>query len=53
MNENKQKTSRRKFLKNSTVAAASVSLGLTPLIRSVRGANEKSAGVAESAYAAG
>jgi predicted dehydrogenase len=45
MKENKQKTTRRKFLKDSTIAAASVSLGLnmidTPLIRSARGANEK------------
>lgn len=45
MNENMQKTTRRNFLKNSTVAAASVTLGLnaigTPLISSARGANEK------------
>jgi len=45
MNENKQKTTRRRFLKNSTIAAASVTLGLntigTPLIRSARGANER------------
>ncbi len=38
-------TTRRGFLKNSTVAAASVTLGLntigTPLIRSARGANER------------
>ncbi|MCH7556921.1 MAG: Gfo/Idh/MocA family oxidoreductase [Planctomycetes bacterium] len=45
MNKNKQKTTRRRFLKNSTIAAASVTLGLntigTPLIRSARGANER------------
>ena len=45
MNENKQKTTRRRFLKNSTIAAASVTLGLntigTPIIRSARGANER------------
>jgi predicted dehydrogenase len=41
MNENMQKTTRRKFLKNSTATAASVTLGLTPLINSARGANEK------------
>ena len=45
MNENKQKTTRRRFLKNSTITAASVTLGLntigTPLIRSARGANER------------
>ena len=45
MDKNKQKTTRRKLLKNSTVTAASVTLGLNaigiPLIRSARGANEK------------
>ena len=45
MDKNKQKTTRRKFLKNSTVTAASVTLGLNaigiPLIRSAGGANEK------------
>lgn len=45
MNQNKEKTTRRKFLKNSTVTAASVTLGLnalsTPLISSAQGANEK------------
>jgi len=45
MNENQQKTTRRRFLKNSTVAAASVTLGLNaigvPLIKTARGANEK------------
>ncbi len=45
MNENQQKTTRRKFLQNSTVAAASVTLGLNaigvPLIKTARGANEK------------
>ena len=45
MNENQQKTTRRRFLQNSTVAAASVTLGLNaigvPLIKTARGANEK------------
>jgi len=30
MNVNQEKTTRRRFLKNSTVAAASVALGLNP-----------------------
>jgi predicted dehydrogenase len=45
MNANQHKTTRRKFLKDSTMTAASVALGLnivgTPAIRSVLGANEK------------
>ena len=45
MNENKQKTTRRKFLKNTTLAAASATFGLNtmgvPLIKTARGANEK------------
>lgn len=45
MNENRQKTTRRNFLKKSSVTAASVTLGLNtigfPLIRSARGAGEK------------
>ena len=42
MNNNQEKTTRRKFLKNSTASAAAVTLGLniigTPLVRTVRGA---------------
>ena len=45
MNGNDKKTTRRKFLKNSTLAAASVTLGLksagVPVIQSVLGANER------------
>ncbi|GAH60401.1 unnamed protein product, partial [marine sediment metagenome] len=53
MNMNQEKTTRRGFLKNSTVAAASVALGLnataprgvpfgsTPRIQSALGANER------------
>ncbi|MCX5638433.1 MAG: Gfo/Idh/MocA family oxidoreductase [Planctomycetota bacterium] len=45
MNANRQKTTRRKFLKDSTMTAASVALGLNvagaPAIRSALGANEK------------
>jgi predicted dehydrogenase len=45
MNANQQKTTRRRFLKNSTMTAASVALGLNvtgaPALRSALGANEK------------
>ena len=45
MNENEQKTTRRRFLKNTTTSAAAVTLGLNlvsgPLIGTARGANEK------------
>jgi len=45
MNANQEKTTRRRFLRNSSMAAASVTLGLNaisvPVIQSVLGANEK------------
>jgi len=45
MKEYQEKTTRRKFLKNSAMAATSVTLGLNtigaPTIKSARGANEK------------
>jgi len=45
MNENQEKTTRRRFLKDSAAAAAGVTLGLNtigaPTIKSARGANEK------------
>jgi predicted dehydrogenase len=45
MSEYREKTSRRKFLKNSAAAAAAVTLGLNPkgvpLTRAARGANER------------
>ncbi|MHC4560335.1 MAG: Gfo/Idh/MocA family protein [Planctomycetota bacterium] len=45
MNESQEKTTRRRFLKNSTASAAVVTLGLNligaPIIRSARGANER------------
>ena len=45
MNENQQKTTRRRFLRNSAAASASLTLGLntvpTPLTRSALGANER------------
>ena len=45
MRENRKRTTRRGFLKDSTTSAAAVALGLNltgaPVIRSARGANEK------------
>jgi len=45
MNKNQEKTTRRRFLKNSAAAAAGVTLGLntlaSPVIKSAYGANEK------------
>jgi len=45
MNTNQQKTTRRRFLKNTTIAAASAALGLkvvgVPAVRSALGANGK------------
>jgi hypothetical protein len=45
MNENQEKTTRRRFLKNSTMAAASATLSLNaigvPVMQSALGANEK------------
>ena len=45
MNDSYKKTTRRRFLKNSTAAAATVTLGLNaigvPMIRTALGANEK------------
>ena len=45
MSESEKKTTRRKFLQNSTVTAATVTLGMnamgTPKVRAARGANEK------------
>jgi len=45
MNEDQEKTTRRRFLKDSAVAAASVTLGAgavgSPLLQPARGANEK------------
>jgi len=45
MNENQEKTTRRRFLMKSTASAAAVTLGLNvigaPVIRTARGANDK------------
>ncbi|MHC4434883.1 MAG: twin-arginine translocation signal domain-containing protein, partial [Planctomycetota bacterium] len=45
MHENREETTRRNFLKDSTTSAAAVALGLNlagaPAIRRVRGANER------------